>query len=141
MHRHHAVTLSEVLAGPVGWPKKPEEWEAIAGDKEIVYEDHRVVAFLDPENEEHESAIAPEEIRITLIPKNHVDSLMELGIADETLSAALLYGVQQVALKLGLHKKGFEVRSHVYPPYQRRPGVAFKIRSGKVPKKNDPASG
>ncbi len=66
---------------------------------------------------------------------------MDLGVADETANAAILYGIQQAALRLGLAAKGFEVRAHVYPPLQHRPELAFKIRAGKPPKKReDPPS-
>ena len=63
---------------------------------------------------------------------------MDLGVADEQLGAKILNGIQQAAFRLGLEKKGFEVRAHVYPPMQRRPELAFKIRSGKPPKKSAP---
>jgi hypothetical protein len=66
---------------------------------------------------------------------------MDLGVADETLNAAVLRGLQQAALRLGLEKKGFEVRAHVFPPLQHRPELAFKIRAGKPPKAGDTASG
>jgi hypothetical protein len=76
------------------------------------------------------------EIRLTLLSKKEgVDSLMDLGVADETLNAAILHGIQQAAFRLDLQKKGFEVRAHVYPPLQHRPELAFKIRAGKPPKK------
>ena len=106
------------------------------GDNEVVYEDRHVVVFHDPVDEEHESERSAGEIRLTLLSKKDgVDTLMDLGVADETLNAAILHGIQQAALRLGLHKKGFEVRAHVYPPLQHRPELAFKIRAGKPPKK------
>ncbi|HTU82058.1 MAG TPA: hypothetical protein VMF61_08000, partial [Candidatus Acidoferrales bacterium] len=90
---------------------------------------------------EHESEREPGEIRATLLCKKHVPSLMDLGVADEELNAKILHGIQQAAYRLGLEKKGFEVRAHVYPPLQHRPEIAFKIRSGKPPKKGDSAAG
>ena len=118
------------------WPKEPKEWEHLVGDNEVVYEDRHVVVFHDPVDEEHESERVAGEIRLTLLSKKDgVDSLMDLGVADETLNAAILHGIQQAALRLGLQKKGFEVRAHVYPPLQHRPELAFKIRAGKPPKK------
>jgi hypothetical protein len=65
---------------------------------------------------------------------------MDLSVADQTLNAAILHGIQQAALRLGLEKKGFEVRAHVYPPLQHRPELAFRIRSGKPPKRSDAAA-
>ena len=121
------------------WPKESKAWEKIVGDNEIVYEDHHVVVFHDPEDEEHESPRSEGELRLTLLAKSDgIDSLMSLSVADETLNASILHGIQQAALRLGLEKKGFEVRAHVYPPLQHRPEVAFKIRSGKPPKPSTP---
>jgi hypothetical protein len=138
--RKAVVAPVDVLGAEPQWPKEPKEWEKLVGDNEVVYEDHHVVVFHDPIDEEHESARVPGEIRLTLLSKKQgVESLMDLGVADETLNAAILHGIQQAALRLGLEKKGFEIRSHIYPPLQHRPEVAFKIRAGKPPKK--PLSG
>jgi hypothetical protein len=135
-----SIAPVHVLAGEPRWPKEFKPWEHVVGDNEIVYEDSHVVVFHDPLDEEHESAREPGEIRLTLLTKKHVASLMELGVADEHLSAKILHGIQQAALRLGLQKKGFEVRAHVYPPLQHRPELAFKIRSGKPPKRGDAAA-
>jgi hypothetical protein len=130
------VTAADVLGVEPQWPKEAKEWEKLVDDNEVVYDDHHVVVFHDPIDEEHESTRIPGEIRLTLLSKKDgVDTLMDLGVADETLGAAILHGIQQAALRLGLEKKGFEVRAHIYPPLQRRPKVAFKIRSGKPPKR------
>jgi hypothetical protein len=135
------LTAFDVLGAEPIWPKEPKEWEKLVDDNEVVYEDRHVVVFHDPEDEEHESRRVPGEIRLTLLSKKEgVETLMDLGVADETLNAALLHGIQQAALVLGLEKKGFEVRAHIYPPLQRRPAVAFKIRAGKPPKKIAAAS-
>jgi hypothetical protein len=133
------LTPIDALGATPQWIKQRKAWEHLVADNEIVYEDHHVVVFHDPVDEEHESQRVPGEIRVTLLSKSdHVDSLMDLGVADETLNAAILHGVQQAALRLGLEKKGFEVRAHVYPPLQHRPELAFRIRSGKPPKQPDP---
>jgi hypothetical protein len=129
------ITPVEVLSGPPNWPKEPREWEKIVGDKEVVFQDKHVVVFHDPEDEEHESERDPGEIRCTLIVKDAAHSLMDLGIADEPLNAHILHGIQQAAYRLGLQNKGFEVRAHVYPPFQQRPELRIKIRSGRPPKK------
>jgi|ERR1700729_3642489 hypothetical protein len=136
-----ALTPADVLGAEPRWPKDAKEWDKLVGDNEVVYEDHHVVIFHDPEDEEHESARIAGEIRLTLLSKKEgVESLMDLGVADETLNAAILHAIQQAALRLGLEKKGFEVRAHVYPPLQHRPELAFKIRAGKPPKKKEPAA-
>jgi hypothetical protein len=133
--RKKILTPVDILGAEPKWPKEPKEWEQLAGDNEVVYDDHHVIVFHDPVDEEHESARIPGEIRLTLLSKKEgVDTLMDLGVADETLNAAILHGIQQAALRLGLEKKGFEVRAHIYPPLQHRPKVAFKIRAGKPPK-------
>ena len=124
-----------MLGAQPQWPKERKGWEHLVGDNEIVYEDHHVVVFHDPVDEEHESPRVPGEIRLTLLSKSaSVESLMDLSVADETLNAAILHGIQQAALRLGLEKTGFEVRAHIYPPLQHRPELAFKIRAGKPPK-------
>lgn len=138
--KRKALTPADVLGAQPRWPKDPKEWEKLIEGNEVVYEDRHVVVFHDPVDEEHESERTAGEIRLTLLSKKEsVDSLMDLGVADETLNAAILHGIQQAALRLGLHNKGFEVRAHVYPPLQHRPELAFKIRAGKPPKKKDPA--
>jgi hypothetical protein len=134
--RKKVITAADVLGAEPKWPKEPKEWEKLVGDNEVVYEDRHVVVFHDPVDEEHESERIPGEIRLTLLSKKEgVETLMDLGVADETLNAAILHGIQQTALRLGLQKSGFEVRSHIYPPLQHRPAVAFKIRAGKPPKR------
>jgi len=140
--KHKALTAADVLGTPPQWLKEPKGWEKLVGGNEVVYEDRHVVVFHDPEDEEHESARIEGEIRLTLLAKKEgVDCLMDLGVSDETLNAAILHGIQQAALRLGLEKKGFEVRAHVYPPLQHRPELAFKIRAGKPPKKGDATAG
>jgi len=134
--KRKTVAPADVLGAEPIWPKEPREWEKIVGDNEVIYDDHHVVVFHDPVDEEHESERIPGELRLTLLSKKPgVDTLMDHGVADETVNAAILHGIQQAALRLGLEKKGFEVRAHIYPPLQHRPEVAFKIRSGKPPKK------
>jgi hypothetical protein len=130
------VATGEVLGAPPEWAKEGRAWEGIVGNNEVVYEDHHVVVFHDPVDEEHESARVAGELRLTLLSKKEgVDSLMDLSVADEALSSAILHGIQQAALRLGLEKEGFEVRAHVYPPLQSRPELAFKIRAGRPPKR------
>ena len=134
------VAAGEVLGAPPHWTKERRAWVAIVGTNEVVYEDHHVVVFHDPVDEEHESTRVAGELRLTLLSKKDgVDSLMDLSVADEGLSAAILHGIQQAALRLGLQNEGFEVRAHVYPPLQSRPELVFKIRSGKPPNSSDAA--
>jgi hypothetical protein len=135
--KHKALTPADVLGAEPVWPKEAKEWEKLVGDNQVVYEDHHVVVFHDPFDEEHESQRAAGEVRLTLLSKKPgAETLMDLGVADETVNAAILHGIQQAAYRLGLEKTGFEVRAHIYPPLQHRPEVAFKIRAGKPPKKS-----
>jgi hypothetical protein len=129
------LTPTDVLGGVPEWPKDERPWGKVVGDNDIVYEDKTVVVFHDPVDEEHESPRSEGEIRLTLLSKKHAHSIMDLGVSDEELGAAILHGIQQAAYRMGLEKKGFEVRAHVYPPLQHRPEVAFKIRAGKEAKK------
>src|SRR5579872_1944279 len=104
--KRKALTPADVLGAEPRWLKEPKDWEKLVADNEVVYEDRHVVVFHDPEDEEHESERIPGEIRLTLLSKKEgVDSLMDLGVADETLSAAILHGIQQAAMRLGLEKK------------------------------------
>ncbi|MGB6518480.1 MAG: hypothetical protein WBE79_08280 [Candidatus Cybelea sp.] len=129
------ISAADLLGHEPDWPKEAKDWEKLLDDNEVVYEDRHVVVFHDPVDEDNESERSAGEIRLTLLSKKEgVDTLMDLGVADETLNAAILHGIQQAALRLGLEKKGFEVRAHIYPPLQHRPVVAFKIRAGKLPK-------
>ena len=61
-----------------------------------------------------------------------------LGVTAEHAERSI---TEQTALLLGLERKGFEVRAHVYPPLRHRPPLAFKIRAGKPPKKSISPSG
>jgi hypothetical protein len=135
--RKKSLTPADVLGAQPQWIKEPKPWERLVGDNQVVYEDHHVVVFHDPVDEENESHRIAGEVRLTLLAKKEdVESLMDLGVVDGTLNAAILHGIQQAALRLGLEKKGFEVRAHVFPPLQHRPELAFKIRAGKPPKKS-----
>jgi hypothetical protein len=127
----NVVTPADVLGGMPVWPKEEKPWGKVVGDNDVVFEDKKVVVFHDPVDEDHESEREEGEVRLTLLSKKHAHSIMDLGVSDEGLGAAILHGIQQAAYRLGLEKQGFEVRAHVYPPLQHRPEIAFKIRSGK----------
>jgi hypothetical protein len=132
MSKSDAIDLSEVLnGGPVAWPKPDDHEEVLkhiarSGAK-IVYEDDHVVAF-EEDDDEREGAKIEGEHRITVMPKKAIASLLDLNVTDGQTAAHLLYGVQQVAFKLGLQNTGFEIRENVLPPYQRRPQFRLKIR-------------
>jgi hypothetical protein len=130
-----AVRLTDVLAvAPERWPKRVRHKtlrKKLRGKGiEVVYEDDLVVGFHQIEDD-YESPQHTWRTRVVVAPKAEVHTLMDLGVADEALTTALLHGIQQVALKLGLHKEGFEVRADVLPPYQQVGYLRFKVRAGK----------
>jgi|GEM_PF-6032845 len=128
------ILLSELLVnGKIEWGKKAQDWRKTVAGAQIVYEDERVIAFHDPVDSPHESPRVAGEIRVTVLAKDPIPSLMDLNLTHEALNAQMLFAVQQIAYKLNLHKEGFEVREHVLPPYQHRPGYALRIRAGKPP--------
>ena len=143
--RHFELT-SVLRAEPVEWPKKGslhallkklsgEEPEK-GSELEIVYEDDQVIAFHEVDDDpDHAHKWS---VRVTVAPKRHVSTLLDLGVGDESLTAALLTGVQKAALKLNLHETGFEVFAGVLPPFQRNGFLTLRIRSGKEEK---PAAG
>jgi histidine triad (HIT) family protein len=127
------ISLTEVLLGkPVAWPEKghADVMDHIASSKaHIVYEDAHVVAF-EEDDDKREDPAKPNDPRITIAPKKNVPSLMDIDLSDRPTAVHLLYAVQQVAFKLGLHKTGFEIHGNVLPPYQTKPGIRLKIRTG-----------
>lgn len=113
------------------WPKATETNIVIhvaSTGAEVVYEDDHVIAFEENDDDREGTAQAGER-RITIAPKKHIPSLMDIDISDQQVAIHLLYAIQQVAYKLGLYKTGFEVRADVLPPYQRRPHIRLKIRT------------
>jgi hypothetical protein len=143
------LQLSDVLREqPIEWPKhgtlhallkKLTGAEAESGvGLEIVHEDDHVVAFheVDPDDGTTHKWL----VRVTVAPKHHRSTLLDLGIQDQTLTAALLNGVQQAALKLGLHETGFEVFAGVLPPFQRNSYLTLHIRAGKHSESAGPAA-
>lgn len=126
------IFLSDVLLEhPVDWPKPAKKVKK--KNVQVVYEDDLVIGFLEADDEA--APTHPGELHASVIPKKYVPSLIDLTVADGDLTTALLNGIQKTAFALGLHKKGFEIRANVLPPYQHAPGLKFKIRSGK-PKKS-----
>jgi hypothetical protein len=128
------VSVAELLRGePIAWPKPDPNFDVMdhiaAAGARVVFENDHVVAY-EIDDDEREDAIMIGERRITVAPKKPVQSLLDVGIADAQLTAYLLFALQQVTYKLGLHKTGFEVRFNVLPPYQRRPHLSLHIRTG-----------
>ena len=69
----------------------------------IVYEDDQVIAFND---------INPHaDVHILIVPKKHIDSIMELKEADEALAGYLLRVAHKIAQEKGL--KGYKLQFNV----------------------------
>jgi hypothetical protein len=124
--------LHALLGQKPGYPKEehPEHFRKHHKNA-IIYEDDEVVA-IDQTDTDHEGGSAPHlwTERIILVPKKHIESLLDLDVADGPTAIALLRGIQKVALQLGLERQGFEVAIDVMPPEQHSNLLKIKIRSG-----------
>ncbi len=74
---------------------------------EKVYEDEDILAFKDI------NPAAP--IHVLIIPKKHIETLMEADSKDNELMAKILQAVQKVARQLGIEKKGFRLIANCGP--------------------------
>ncbi|MDR2732498.1 MAG: histidine triad nucleotide-binding protein [Fibromonadaceae bacterium] len=65
---------------------------------EILYEDDRIMAFRD---------ISPQApVHFLLVPKKHIENLMEAGESDEVLLGHMLFCAQKIAKEQGCEEKG-----------------------------------
>jgi histidine triad (HIT) family protein len=78
----------------------------IAIDK--IWEDDRVLAFRHPTPSSKYHAV--------VIPKRHVQSLMDPAALDGELLRSMLAGVQKAATAMGLDNKGFFLRANAIAP-------------------------
>lgn len=74
---------------------------------EKVYEDEDILAFndIDP--------AAP--IHVLIIPKKHIENIMEIEKEDNELMAKMLNAVQEVAKKLNVNETGFRLITNCGP--------------------------
>lgn len=71
---------------------------------DIVYEDENVLAFKD---------INPQmPIHILIIPKKHIESIIDLKSEDETLVGKIFTAINSIARDIGIDKTGFRVISN-----------------------------
>jgi histidine triad (HIT) family protein len=77
-----------------------------------VYENDHALAFHAPNRGRNQS------VHVLVIPKQHVETLLDLGPDDATLVMALLDAVQGTARALRLDQSGFYLRINCLPPYQ-----------------------
>lgn len=73
-----------------------------------VWEDDNVLAFHHPRPKA--------EIHVVVIPKAHVESLLDPLARDGELLSSMVHAIQKTARKLHLKKKGFYVRANVAAP-------------------------
>lgn len=67
----------------------------------IVYEDEEILAFRDI------NPVAP--VHILVIPKKHIESLIELSKEDEALIGKIYTAINKIAIQEEIDKKGFRV--------------------------------
>jgi len=118
--------------GPV-WKKQDWFCHGIldgALPSESVYETGDVLAFRAPKGHRNKKY----DQHIIVIPKRHVETLLDLGKDDASLAADLLGAIQATAIGCGLDRDGFFVRANVLPPYQGTGHVHLHLLSGKVKK-------
>ncbi|HHE72898.1 MAG TPA: HIT domain-containing protein [Chloroflexi bacterium] len=73
-----------------------------------LWEDERVLAF------HHPRPKAP--IHVVVIPKQHIQSILDPKTLDGALLLSMVQAVQAVAHKLGLDRRGFFVRTNAAAP-------------------------
>ncbi len=126
------VFVSEVLRGaPVDFEatKTLDDHLDKTDKSDIIYEDEHVVAYRQHDEDHGSTDGWTEKVAIAL--KTHVPTLLDLDVADHRSTTALLRAIQAVAFKLQLYDKGFEIRSDILPPQQRKGFLEIKVRSGK----------
>jgi histidine triad (HIT) family protein len=84
--------------------------DVLSGKLDIkkVWEDERVLAFHHPKPKA--------EIHVVVIPKQHVESLLDPLALDGALLSSMMQAIQNVAHQLGLDQTGFFVRANAAAP-------------------------
>lgn len=84
--------------------------DVLSGKMEVetVWEDSRVLAFHHP--------LPQAEIHAAVIPKVHVESILDPAALDGELLCSMVRAVQETARRLGLDKAGFYVRTNAAAP-------------------------
>jgi histidine triad (HIT) family protein len=84
--------------------------DVLSGKLEVkkVWEDERVLAFHHPQPQA--------EIHVVVIPKQHVPSILDPLALDGALLSSMVRAVQESAMKLGLDKAGFYMRTNAAAP-------------------------
>lgn len=84
--------------------------DVLSGKIEVrkIWEDERVLAFHSPHPET--------ETHVIVIPKQHVQSLMDPLALDGALLSSMMLAVQNAARELGLDRTGFYVHANAIAP-------------------------
>lgn len=84
--------------------------DVLSGKLEIrkVWEDERVLSFHHPQPQA--------EIHVVVIPKRHVESILDPQALDGALLTSMVLAIQKTAQELGLDRSGFYVRINAASP-------------------------
>jgi diadenosine tetraphosphate (Ap4A) HIT family hydrolase len=98
---------------------------------ERLFENESALAFLAPKGHRNRKY----EVHAIAIPKQHIETLLDVTGAEAGIANALLEAVSAAAQRLDLDSQGFFVRANVLPPYQGTGHVHLHLLSGKRKKK------
>ena len=98
---------------------------------ERLYESEQALAFVAPRGHRNKKY----DVHAIVIPRHHLETLLDVRAADPTLANALLEAMNATVRRLNLEPQGFFVRANVLPPYQGTGHVHLHLLSGKRKKK------
>jgi histidine triad (HIT) family protein len=90
---------------------------------ERVYENEQALAFQLFDDLERKKL----SVHVMVIPKEHVETLMDLTPGDGELLMGLMDAVQGTARALGLEQSGFYLRINCLPPYQHTGHIHWHV--------------
>lgn len=97
---------------------------------EHVYENDAALAFRPPKGHRNKKYAD----HLIVIPKRHVETLLDLGGGDALLIAGIVDAIAGAARATGLDERGFFARANVLPPYQGTGHIHVHLLSGKRPR-------
>ena len=103
-------------------------------DAERVYENDEALAFRAPKGHRNKKY----DQHVIVIPKRHVETLLDLGPEDAPVAGCVLDAIRGAAAAAGLDRSGFFVRANVLPPYQGTGHLHLHLLSGKRKKSEHP---
>ncbi len=122
------------MARPIDW--KNDDWfchGVLDGSLPVerLYENEQALAFGAPKGHRNKRY----DVHAIVIPKQHVETLLDVVDADTGLANALLEAVVGATRQLKLESRGFFVRANVLPPYQGTGHMHLHLLSGKRKKR------